>query len=636
MKMLRYLFLSLITITLVVSCEDDEDTLIPDAPTPIVLPPDMEIYPTAVFVQEPDTDLILPSDEDGAVMTISSSQLADTLSINDVIVSGMSETFPFGIMRRVTNITSLGNGSIGVETEAAALTDFIKEGRITLEGTLRLADTIRTRSLDTFEFKLSHKIVLYDLDGNLSRTKNDQLRVEIDLDINGDYLFDYYIANGQLEYAEVNLNTSSKIGAKLLTDIGLQSRAALQQIPDIEQVVPIVKYEMLPVSVPSMPLIVFTPTFKIDLKAQVALESKLKVGVSRVEETFAAYRYFKQTGFESQFFTEGENSPLDFEVGADLAASVGAAVTFEAEMNKLVTAGIELGSSLKAEVGVFVSNGGSGCPYEVSANTEVKGFIKGKILDRSLFEYLATLPIYKEVIAEGEWCEDEDSGTFVDDRDGQTYRWVRIGDQVWMAENLNYQVGQIGIPSNLAPINPRVPDFVHLDTFVYYRRNTTSGENAPNNDEILNGRGYSDQIPSGIQGLCPFGWHVPSSAEWDLLYDNFSNYEQTGRLLIDTSVLWYKSVHWRNFDELLEEYGPLAGEMSSGFNAQPDGMLELGTETSTVSSGVTVYYATSTESARDVGTLENPMEIVNILADGIGRIAPEGSYAVACRCVRDQ
>jgi uncharacterized protein (TIGR02145 family) len=34
------------------------------------------------------------------------------------------------------------------------------------------------------------------------------------------------------------------------------------------------------------------------------------------------------------------------------------------------------------------------------------------------------------------------SGTFTDSRDGEVYRWVRLGDQVWIAENLRFNAGE--------------------------------------------------------------------------------------------------------------------------------------------------------------------------------------------------
>lgn len=92
--------------------------------------------------------------------------------------------------------------------------------------------------------------------------------------------------------------------------------------------------------------------------------------------------------------------------------------------------------------------------------------------------------------------------SFTDTRDGQTYAVVEIGSQCWFAENLNYTPpsGNSSCYSNNSAncdIYGRLYDWPTL----------------------MNGAGSSNTNPSGVQGLCPSGWHVPSDAEWTELTD---------------------------------------------------------------------------------------------------------------------
>jgi len=88
-------------------------------------------------------------------------------------------------------------------------------------------------------------------------------------------------------------------------------------------------------------------------------------------------------------------------------------------------------------------------------------------------------------------------GSLTDSRDGQVYKTVRIGTQTWMAENLNYS--GVGVCYNNS-----------TDSCKKYGRLYTW-------TEVMNGSGSSKASPSGVQGICPSGWHVPSDSEWTTL-----------------------------------------------------------------------------------------------------------------------
>jgi uncharacterized protein (TIGR02145 family) len=94
-------------------------------------------------------------------------------------------------------------------------------------------------------------------------------------------------------------------------------------------------------------------------------------------------------------------------------------------------------------------------------------------------------------------------GLFMDMRDSAEYGWTKIGDQIWMSENLNYR------PSS----GSYCYDATYSGSSVncnYYGRLYTW-------DALMAGELSSDSAGPGPKGICPEGWHVPSDGEWEML-----------------------------------------------------------------------------------------------------------------------
>ena len=86
-----------------------------------------------------------------------------------------------------------------------------------------------------------------------------------------------------------------------------------------------------------------------------------------------------------------------------------------------------------------------------------------------------------------------------------SYRTVEIGDQTWMAENLNYTV-----PGSKCYDNSQT----NCDKYgQLYDWSTAMG--LPSNCNYSNE--CSSQIQAKHRGVCPSGWHIPSHAEWGAL-----------------------------------------------------------------------------------------------------------------------
>jgi len=120
------------------------------------------------------------------------------------------------------------------------------------------------------------------------------------------------------------------------------------------------------------------------------------------------------------------------------------------------------------------------------------------------------------------------------DIDGNVYVTAQIGNQTWMAENLrvtHYADGSpIPIVNNSTQWSDLIADGLESKACCWWQDDST---NYHSNGiyytwaAAMNGANGSIGNPSGIQGVCPDGWHLPSDSEWyELLnYVELDSYE---------------------------------------------------------------------------------------------------------------
>ncbi len=94
----------------------------------------------------------------------------------------------------------------------------------------------------------------------------------------------------------------------------------------------------------------------------------------------------------------------------------------------------------------------------------------------------------------------------ITDVDGNIYNTVLIGTQCWMKENLKTTHDAAG-NSITRYCYDNNTGYCNLYGGLYSWAT------------MMNGAGSSNINPSGVQGICPTGWHVPSDAEWTQLVD---------------------------------------------------------------------------------------------------------------------
>ena len=140
--------------------------------------------------------------------------------------------------------------------------------------------------------------------------------------------------------------------------------------------------------------------------------------------------------------------------------------------------------------------------------------------------------------------------SITDSRDGQIYKTVKIGSQIWMAENLNYETE---------------------NSYCYDDRMSNC---------LKYGRLYTW---TAALDACPAGWHLPDSAEWKMLIDTLGG-ATAAALSLKSKSGWYFGS---------SRYGD--GTDSLGFSALPAGMRNGDGDSVYVGIGMSAFFWSSTD-----------------------------------------
>ncbi len=226
-------------------------------------------------------------------------------------------------------------------------------------------------------------------------------------------------------------------------------------------------------------------------------------------------------------------------------------------------------------------------------------------------------------------------GTMTDERDGQVYKTVKIGDQWWMAENLNYAYphtfGDLDStswcynnePDNCAKYGRLYIWEATMDcsafeyTDNYYDYYSFCTEQVYKTEESFN----------FYRGICPENWHIPSHDEWALLKSTVNNFATDLKSTVD----------WRDDGN---------GSDILGFSALPAGGCKASSSNKCFEAGQKTCFWTTRQIDRTIHDIApitwNDYFWTSIFCltatskDIFNDVIDKFDYALSVRCVKDQ
>jgi uncharacterized protein (TIGR02145 family) len=197
----------------------------------------------------------------------------------------------------------------------------------------------------------------------------------------------------------------------------------------------------------------------------------------------------------------------------------------------------------------------------------------------------------------------------VSDIDGNTYGIVRIGTQVWMSENLKTTRF-----SNGDPIPTTTPPNADISSEINPIYQWPANGDEVNVPEY--GRLYTGFVATDPRNVCPAGWHVPTYADWNGLFNYLGGTSEAGGPLKEVGT-----THWQN---------PNSGATNaSGFIARGAGYRHTSSFFNLLQRG---YFWSSTEYSPGHGL----QYYLYHGAAAVGGVANDSYYkGFSIRCIQD-
>ncbi len=248
------------------------------------------------------------------------------------------------------------------------------------------------------------------------------------------------------------------------------------------------------------------------------------------------------------------------------------------------------------------------CLYHIGLTYEKKGS------DKAIGYFSDVLEKYPDQsdlaeLARGRIAKLKDANTFIDPRDGHKYRWVKIGNQIWMAENLAY----------MPHVNPPKKQEDGIWVYDYDGEDVAEAKATENYQKYgclydwamamdIDTK-YLEQPWNGNsemhQGICPPGWHLPTDGEWKVLEkalgmpDSLANAEDETRarkknIFTDSPELPPVGKYLKSASGW---YLGGNGDNSSGMAMLPAGERQSRVPRAFVNLGYSCYYWTATDTS---------------------------------------